>query len=529
MWNPSRILIFMLCIGVSLAHGSSDQAYTPVDPNPAPAREKPSPVLGDWIPGPGPLVTRHPTSIVKAHAPAANIEDAIDLCVTQNMDILGTPGASVSVVLEGAVIYQQGYGVKHRTNGGDVDANTIFRIGSVTKQLTAAAVMQQVEAGTVFLDDPVTRYIPELEIDGLIPADRITVHHLLSHTSGYPDIGFNPAGPTGDEALSDWAADQADIILHAPPGVFYNYSNPNFNLAGLVVERASGTSYRDYMHGQVFGPAGMTRTTFDPSVVMADGNYTYGHYDLGSGIERIYPPDDYDNWVYGPAGYAFSTAGDLTNWALTLIDGGGAVLSPTSAEMMQTPYMSLELLPGQSYGYGIFIEPFEELTIWQHGGNIWGWGTFMIWEPERRFAVAVLANTFQSLAGAAYCITDAVLEPAPGPPIDDPSDPSTWDRFEGAYDLPYQEGLLLRGEVVLLDEEELALLIWYPDNPFSEIFELSHVGFDIFLADFDGDDVPESDVKFIERGRPAQASFLRARIIAGVGLHAPLDAGGNQP
>jgi len=202
-------------------------------------------------------------------------------------------------------------------------------------------VMQQVEAGTVFLDDPVTRFVPELDIDGHIPADRITVHHLLTHTSGYPDLGFDPEGPTGDQALADWAADQSDVILHAPPGVFFNYSNPNFNLAGLVAERASGIPYGDYMQTRVFEPAGMTRTAFDPTAVIADGNYSYGHFEIGSGIELIYAPDDYDNSVYAPAGYAFSTAGDLVGWALTLIDGGGDVLSQASADTMQTAHVSL--------------------------------------------------------------------------------------------------------------------------------------------------------------------------------------------
>ena len=72
------------------------------------------------------------------------------------------------------------------------------------------------------------------------PASRITVHHILTNSSGYPDIVFDSDGPTEDEALADWAADQGDVVLHAPPGVFFNYSNPNFNLAGLVAERASG-------------------------------------------------------------------------------------------------------------------------------------------------------------------------------------------------------------------------------------------------------------------------------------------------
>jgi len=196
---------------------------------------------------------------------------------------------------------------------------------------------------------------------------------------------------------------------------------------------------------------------------------------------------------------------------------------------MQTAHVSLDLLPGQSYGYGVFIEPFEELTIRQHGGNIWGWGAYLIWERERRFAVAVLANTFQSLAGAAYCITDAVLEPDPGPPIEDPADPSTWNRFEGTVDINYQAGYPLMGEVVMLDEDELGLYLWDPTTPGERLFELVHIGFEIFLADFDGDGEPEADITFIEQGTPARMNWLRSRLIVGGRHQAPLDGGGIRP
>jgi CubicO group peptidase (beta-lactamase class C family) len=508
-------VLMTISLGVTAFGGANDRI---LHQNKEPASQEGMPVFSSgqtWLPGPGPLVSRHQSEPVNAHLKTDNLEDAIDQCVNDDMALLGTPGAAVAVMLDGEVLYEAGYGVKHWASGGAVDADTIFRIGSVTKQLTAAAVMQQVEAGTVFLDEPITRYIPELEIDGHIPADRITVHHILTHCSGYPDLGFDPDGPTEDEALGDWAAHQGSVVLHAPPGVFFNYSNPNFNFAGLVAERASGVPFRDYMQSQIFEAAGMSRTTFDPAVVMADGNYTFGHQPLGSDNWRTYAPDAYDNSIYAPAGYAFSTAGDLVKWALTLMDGGGDVLSPASAATLQFPHASLDLLPGSSYGYGVFTESFESLTIHQHGGNIWGWGAYLIWEPERRFAVAVLANTFQSLARSAYCITDAVLDPDPGPPLVDPADPSAWDRFEGSFEIFYQDGYPLLGEVILVDEGELGLYLWDPESPGEQFFELVHVGFDIFLADFDGDGTPESDVTFIEAGMPSRNNWFRNRIFVG--------------
>ena len=515
----------MLFLGIMLAAQAATTAgpSSTAAPTPDPAAEKGNPIRLLQAPRVGPRPLVHMFPIQKHHSQAATLEETIDQCVMDEMAAVGTPGASVAVALDGQLIYQRGYGTKHRTQGGAVDADTYFRIGSVTQQLTAAAVMKQVDRGLVFLDDPVTRYVPGFEIGGYIPASRISIHNLLTHSSGFPDLYFDPNGSTDDEALGQWAAEQDDVVLHAPPGVFFNYSNPNFNLAGLVVERASGTPYREYMHQQVFGPAEMNRTTFDPEVVMADGNYTFGHFPYPGGTELIYAPNDYDNAVYAPAAYAFSTAGDLVHWAVTLMNGGGEVLTPASSSAMQTPQMNLDLLPGQGYGYGIFTEPFGDLEILQHGGNIWGWGAYLIWESDRQFAVAVLANSNESLPGAAFCIADAVLQPGPGPDVEDPADPSEWVRYEGEWVLSYRENIVLGGDIIVVDDDELMLLIWDTGSPFNEFFTLTHVGFNIFLADLDLDGEPESVFTFLDSGHPERPKWLRNRILVGSPRRPPLD------
>ena len=484
-------------------------------------------VAAATLPGPGPLPARITPALLKAHQGAATLDEAVDQCVTQSMTAAGTPGAAVAVALDGALIVERGYGVTRRQAGAPVDAETYFRIGSITKQLTAAAVLQQVEIGTVALDDPVTEHVPALELAGVWPADRITVHHLLTHSSSYPDLIFEPAGPTGDDALGEWAAHQNEAALHAPPGNFFNYSNPNFNLAGLVVERASGLPYRRYMAEHVLAPAGMTRTTFDPAAVIADGNYSYGHFSSPGGLETVYAPDDYDNAVFAPAGYAFSTAGDLVRWALVLLEDGGPVLTPSSAELMQSPQIDLELVPGYSYGYGVFIEPFGELTLRQHGGNIWGWGAYLVWEAEHRFAVAVLANTFDSLPAAAYCIADYALAQGSTPPPPDPSDPAAWSRFEGVWDFTTRTSYPLEGEITVEDDDELSLFLWDAHSGWTAAFTLEHAGYGIFLADLDEDGIPESDFEFLDRGVPERVNWLRNRGLVGGRRSTPRPAGGS--
>ena len=162
---------------------------------------------------------------------AATLEEAIDQCVEFNRLRLDAPGAAVAVVLDGELIYESGYGVKVRGGTAVVNPDTIFRIGSVTKQMTAAAVMQQVELGRVELGAPVTDYIPEFVIGGRWPAGQITVWHTLTHTSGFPDRINDWGTVSGDGALSIWAQGQSEMKLHAPPGSFWNYSNPNFMIA----------------------------------------------------------------------------------------------------------------------------------------------------------------------------------------------------------------------------------------------------------------------------------------------------------
>ena len=470
---------------------------------------------------PGPPLWQRPELRPKARTTTDDLEQVVDQCVTDAMEIIDTPGASVAVIVDGDLVYEQGYGVKRRGGSDPVNAETQFRIGSVTKMFTAAAVMQQVEAGTVFLDDPVTRHVPEVDFLGHWPAEVMTVEHLLTHSTGIPDLAFQPDGLTGPDALADWAASLDWVGLHAPPGTFYNYSNPNFNLAGLVAERASGMEYRSYMEASVFAAAGLSRTTFDPAAVAAGGNASHGHIDDGQGGEIVYAPDEYDNGPFAPAGYAYSTAGDVARWTLLLSDGGGDVLSAESAAAMQAPQRDMKVIPGMGYGYGVFVEPFYDLTIRQHGGNIWGWGAFSLWHPESRFSVVVLANTFQSLPSAAYCIADHVLEPDHSVNPDYPVDPERWRIFEGMYDGSVATGWSsspypIMGEVVAHTDEQMLLHLWADLGHWTRLWFLDHQALDLFYVDVNSDGLYDFDVSFLtSEGSPEQVKWLRMRPIVG--------------
>lgn len=514
--------VALLVIGAGTATGESpDHDLTTGMLNPVrQTLPQPSPL------GPGLLPALRPATAFGAKT--MDDQAMIDSCVTLAMAQGDTPGAAVAVFKDGQLFYEQGYGVKKRGQNDPVTPQTVFRIGSVTKMMTAAAVMQQVDAGRVDLSDPVTRLIPDFEIAFPWNSEQITIHHLLTHTTGFPDRFFFIDDDTGDDALAAWVENQGTTSLHAPPGAFWNYSNPNFMIAGLVVERASGMYYRRYMEENVWAPAGMPSTTFDPAEVMAGGDWAWGHHtDPASNYEFTFDPDDYDNGAAGPAGYAFSTAGDLAHWAMLLINGGQGVISPESALSMQAPHVSLDYRPDQFYGLGVFSETFNGVELKLHGGNIPGWGTALQWVPERQFAVAVLANTFEALGSAAYCITDSLLDLQDQEPVDDTTDPSTWADFAGRYDIVDVAGRLWTAEVTWsasgLDLELTPL--WNPEDAAST--PLHQVYSTTFVADTDGDEVFETDLTFLGTGgTPDPVIWMRNRQMVGLKAKPPREGGG---
>ncbi|NOZ93238.1 MAG: beta-lactamase family protein [Acidobacteria bacterium] len=464
------------------------------------------------------LPRQHGATIPKAPA-GASLDETVTFCTQQAMALHDTPGAAVAVAVDGDLAFQGGFGVRRRGGSQLVDAQTVFRIGSITKMMTAAGLMQLVETGAVRLDDPVTVYIPDFELAKPGQSATVTVEQLLTHTSDIPDtyaVGniFHPLG------LDEWVPHMATVELYAPAGSFWNYSNPNFSLAGLIIQRVTGLDYRSYMAERVWGPAGMGSTTFDGSAVEATGDYSWGHQrDASSGQETVYGPTSYASETLNPAGMAFSTAGDLVRWALLLMDGGSPVLAPASARRMQAPLVWTHTTADLWYGYGIFSEDFEGLDVRQHGGNVPGWGAYLLWVPGRRFAVAVLANTFEALDDAAYCIADGVLHPTGETPPPVHTNPSTWRRYRGDYGVAQYDGRTWLGTVGL-QGDDLTLTATVPSiPPMTKVFHLEQLYLDTFVTDTDDDGKPDLDLTFIAPpGHPPLVRWMRNRLLVGTRL-----------
>lgn len=266
-----------------------------------------------------------------------------------------------------------------------VNAADPFVIGSVTKQFTAVAILKLAEAGKLSVQDPVQKFFPEFK------RGDVTLHHLLSHTSGIPDIvgsdffkAIRVRPFTGLEPLIPEIAKQEPEF---EAGKNWSYSNSNYLLLSRIVEIASGESWWSYVRRNLILPAGMTSTTF-PS---GRGPTVVSTYEAGRDYEKI--PIEGDiwnerNWASGAGGLESTTA-DLARWNEALF--GGRLLSQASLEAMTTPHEPSSTDVG--YGYGIIAAR----TAWGervfiHSGGILGFASWLAYYPERKTTIAVLTN-----------------------------------------------------------------------------------------------------------------------------------------
>jgi len=370
---------------------------------------------------------------------------------------LGAPGVAVAVLEKGKVTYARGFGVKHPEQTDPVLPTTLFRIGSTTKMMTTAALLQLVGTHDVDLDKPVTDYVPEFHFDkDATWAPSIHVSHLLTHATGMYDLTEIEWPDNGDQVpFSFLTGDEFSkgMYLMAPAGSFYNYSNPNFMLAGLVAERMMNTSYRELMRTRVFEPLGMKRTMFVGDEVLKDGDYATGKTVDWSGETAnaaLAGPSDYDCAWGRPAGFAWSSVNDMLAFADFLLHGNDSVLGDAQRVAMQSKQIDTqEYLDLVWYGYGLqgingfFLgSSFYPLGLVGHSGAIPGFSAEIETVPERDFAIVFLANTdgayFQnSLATALKTLIDL---PAPVTAPDPGVDPADFALYAGEYLDPYNAG-----------------------------------------------------------------------------------------
>lgn len=301
-----------------------------------------------------------------------------------------TPGVSVLVARNGQILYQKGFGFADIGNRVPVTPETKFRIGSITKQFIATAILKMQEEGKLSVQDKLSKYVP-----GFPRGDEVTLHHLLSHTSGIHSYTNRP-GFLKYVTLPISSAALVDTIKSYPydfnPGERYLYNNSGFFLLGFIIEKISGISLADYLEQNLFKPLGMNNTGVYSVNRLLD-HEAYG-YDMENG--KIVKALNWNMDWAGGAGSLYSTVQDLYTWNEAIFNG--RVLS---AESMKAAFAPVVLNSGEKieYGYGWSLSDYRGSKFISHGGGLHGFISYITRQPDEKTTVVVLCNSTQPPAG----------------------------------------------------------------------------------------------------------------------------------
>lgn len=336
----------------------------------------------------------------KTAGPWASVEAAAHRMVADRL----VPGLQISVRKRGVTAFSRGFGQANIETATPMTPATVCRIGSVSKQFTAAGILLLVQDGKVSLDDPLSRFLPDFP-----NAERLTIRRLLSHTAGLgnytetspPELVWQIARTDRDMAqmLEIMRATGAKLIFE--PGADYRYSNTGFVLLGAVIEKASGQTYRDFLQARLFTRLGLAHTAVDDAAEVVP-NRASGYTDepkAPSGFANA----SFTSMTYpGGAGALRSTCEDLCAWHEALL--GGKALQPAMLKAMLTPItLNDGSLPVQTnrkgertpvrYGFGIGVGPVDGREAVSHGGSIQGFGSFLETLPAERVTMALIINS----------------------------------------------------------------------------------------------------------------------------------------
>ncbi|MBK6407127.1 MAG: serine hydrolase [Holophagales bacterium] len=371
-----------------------------------------------------PLLASAPASAAR---PATTAE-AIDAMLAKAIPADG-PGAVVIAVKDGKTVFRKAYGMANLELGVPLAPDSVLRLGSITKQFTATAVLMLAEEGKLALSDPITKFLPGYPTHGHV----ITVEHLLNHTSGIRSYTGIP-GYMGTKIQADLTPAQLiDAFKSEPmdfaPGERWQYNNSGYVLLGAVIEKASGTTYAEFVGERIFKPLGMKATAYGaegPVLPKRAAGYTReGETVFNARYLSMSQPYS--------AGALVSTVDDLAAWDAALYTE--KLVKKASLEKAWTPAVTRDGKPTH-YGYGWGISTLRGARAIAHGGGIFGFSTYGIRLPDEKVYVAVLANsdspkTDPGMLGKRIA---ALLIGRPFPAqVPVPVDPKVLARWTGVY------------------------------------------------------------------------------------------------
>ena len=352
----------------------------------------------------------------------ADLREKIDKLATEALTQTGVPSASVAVVKNGQIAYVKAYGDARTEPRTPAAPEMRYSIGSISKQFTAAAILLLQEQGKLSLDDKVAKFVP-----GLTRANEVTIRQLLSHTSGYQDywpqdyvfpMMLQPV--TAQKILDLWARKPLDF----EPGTQWQYSNTNYVIAGVIVEKASGKPLLQFLSEKVFAPLGMKSVAnIDQEKLGETDPVGYMRYALGP--PRVAPKEG-KGWLFA-AGELAMPAQELALWDISVMDQ--KLMKPASYRELETEVL-LKNGVGTHYGLGVGVGRQAGHRALSHSGEVSGFTAQNIVFPDDRVAVAVLTN--QDAAGAAGQIAAGIA------PLllatDDPAAPQKLEQARKIFD-----------------------------------------------------------------------------------------------
>ena len=359
---------------------------------------------------------------------ASRMEQVVDSYVSAK-----TFMGSVLVARGDEVLLSKGYGSASLEWNIPNSPTTEFRLGSVTKQFTAASILLLEERGKLKTDDPVKKFVP----DAPAAWDKITIFHLLTHTSGipnftsFPDYQSQEPFPATPEKL---VARFRDKPLDFQPGEKWSYSNSGYVLLGYVLEKVSGESYEKFVQENIFGPLGMKDSGYDSNSAIiprrASGYVRSKNGPVNAGFIHMSIPFS--------AGALYSTTEDLLRWEQGLF--GGKVLSAASLTKMTTPFKD-------DYACGLSVHTVKGHKVIDHGGGIEGFNTFLAYYPEDKLTVVALGNLNGDAPGQIVTRLAAI---AHGEKVGLPSErkeitvaPKILEQYVGTYELAPKMNMMI--------------------------------------------------------------------------------------
>jgi CubicO group peptidase (beta-lactamase class C family) len=305
--------------------------------------------------------------------PAPRMQQVIQSYV-DNKTFMGT----VLVVKDGKTLIDQGYGSADLEWNIPNTPTAKFRLGSITKQFTAASILLLEERGKLKIDDPISKYLPDAP-----PAwQKITIYNVLTHTSGIPSFtGFPDYNATEwkDTTPAELVARFRDKPLDFEPGSKFSYSNSGYVLLGYLIEKISGQTYADFLQQNIFTPLGMADTGIDSNAAILPQR-AQGYSPSPNGTHHA---GYISMTIPFSAGALYSTTGDLFKWEQGLF--GGKILNPASLAKMTTPFK-------ENYAMGLTVVTRDGHKRIAHGGGIEGFNTALEFYPDDKLIVIVLGN-----------------------------------------------------------------------------------------------------------------------------------------